>query len=128
MKAILAGDPGIYAEEDYRQFIYNCKRNKCQMRYSVPLPHINNAELYVFFGSLKPAAIQIQFISTCEDHNADIIAQDYVVGELPNGQWYGVFKNFTAPVDYDPKCFVISMIVTFIDDSQLRYYSEEYCI
>lgn len=186
MRLILAGDTGLYGPTDYKYFIYNCNRNRCQHKYTVPIPDLSKLQFFVYFGAKKPVTVAFELVSTCSNGcsyydvtnnsdepvrfpfttcngimvdgfiesgvtnhiyaqigtvfatenvsvvnlgvSGDTIAQDYVIGQLPNGQWYGVFKNFTVPVDFDPTCFVVTAVFTFDDDSEIRYFSEEICI
>lgn len=129
MKAIFAGSTETYTATDYDKFIFNCLRNpSCQKTYRVPLLDITRAVLFVDFGYIKPVTIEIQTVATCGDQEIQtIIAQDYVVGQTPTGKWYGVFKNFLAPANPLTE-FVITMAFGMIDDTEIRYFSQEYSI
>jgi hypothetical protein len=84
---------------DYNQYIANCTRNAaCEPAFSAPLPGIPYLQLYVDFGQYQPATYEIILQNTCSQwHTAQLFPGNYVVGQTPEGNWYGVFKYFKTP-------------------------------
>jgi hypothetical protein len=84
---------------DWTAYVSNCNRNAaCELPFLMPLPGIPYLQLYVNFGAYMPSAIEIILQNTCNQAYTDqLIANNYVVGQDPEGNWYGVFKYFKTP-------------------------------
>lgn len=83
----------------YGRYLDDCLRGPCQLPYKAPLPAVGNLQVYVDFGSAKPIAVTFYVQDTCTpSHQEQVIANNYVVGQTPEGNWYGVFKYFNEPV------------------------------
>lgn len=85
---------------DWADYIANCNRNPaCEPSYSAPLPGVPYLQLYVDFGQYQPVTYEIILQDICNQaHTEAMIPGTYVVGQTPEGGWYGVFKYFTPPV------------------------------
>lgn len=82
----------------YPQYVHNCMRGPCEPPYAAPLPDIPYVQLYVDFGIYKPQFLEIYLQDICDvGHQEQIFASNYVVGQTPEGNWYGVFKYFNSP-------------------------------
>jgi hypothetical protein len=83
----------------YPQYVHNCNRGPCEVSYAAPLPSIPLLQLYADFGTYKPVIVQVYVQDTCLNVVPEqIMASNYVVGQTPEGNWYGVFKYFNTPV------------------------------
>lgn len=92
--------PTAVAASQYPAYVYNCTRNPaCEPSFSAPLPAVPYLQLYVDFGTEKPVTIEFTIVNTCTGETEQISPANYVVGQTPEGRWYGVFKYFTSPVD-----------------------------
>jgi len=110
---------------DYGSYVNNCVSG--QMPYKIPINNLQDVQLYIDIGGLKPSAVQYQLIHTCGDMGGvieTVTPSDYVVGQDPDSYWYGVFKNFTGAT---PTCFVIAITLT-IGEADYIYFSDEYCV
>jgi len=91
--------PTAVAANQYPAYVHNCLRNAaCERSYSAPLPGVPYLQTYVDFGDDKPEAIEFTLVDTCTGTTEQIVASNYVVGQTPEGNWYGVFKYFNSPV------------------------------
>lgn len=91
--------PTAVAATQYTAFIHNCLRNaSCEPSWSAPLPGVPYTQLYVDFGIYKPVMVEFQLINACTGAQEQIFPSNYVVGQTPDGNWYGVFKYFNSPV------------------------------
>lgn len=108
---------------NYSSYTNNCQRN--QMPYKIPVPSLQDVQLYINIGAVKPDAVQYQLIHTCGGGSIETLStSSYVVGQDTTGNWYGVFKNFTGST---PVCFVIAITLTF-GATDVIYFSDEYCV
>lgn len=122
MKMINAGNAEL---TDYSKYIYNCIRTKCQSPYPVPLPDISGLQLFVNFGTKKPTEYVFTLIDRCTyGQTMEVQPNCHIIAHT--GQyWYGVFNDFSQTT-YE--AFVVSMEVTFEDNSKVRYFSEQYIV
>jgi hypothetical protein len=92
--------PTPVAANQYTGYIHNCLRNRaCEPSYSAPVPGIPYLQLYVNFGTTKPIAAEFELYDHCGVAGTEqIFPSNYVIGQDPDGNWYGVFKNFNTPV------------------------------
>lgn len=89
---------GAVAPNQYAPYVSNCNRNpSCVLSYAAPLPSVANLQLYVNFGSTKPATMEFKLINICNGDTEQIFSSNYVAGQDSEGNWYGVFKYFNAP-------------------------------
>lgn len=112
---------------NYNSYVNNCQRN--QMPYKIPVNLLNDVQLYMEIGYVKPLSIQYQLIHTCGPLGGVIetlTTSSYVIGQNTNGKWYGVFKNFD-PAANPLTCFVIAITLDF-GIYQNIFFSDEYCI
>lgn len=112
---------------NYGSYVNNCLRN--QFPYKIPVNNLQDVQLYIDIGGLKPSAVQYQLIHTCGALGGTIetiTVNDYVVGQDPDSYWFGVFKNFNNTVN-PLTCFVIAITLT-IGETDTIYFSDEYCV
>src|SRR5688572_13615317 len=96
------------AAHQYTEYVHNCLRNPaCERSYLAPLPGLPYLQLYVSFGSEKPFTQEFVLVDLCTGDQQPILSTNYVIGQDPDGNWYGVFKNFNTPAD------VTSFVVWF---------------
>lgn len=98
----------------YPQYVHNCNRSACEPSWTAPIPAIPYLQLYVDFGQYMPVLYQIYIQDHCDGAPAEqIFPSNYVVGQTPEGNWYGVFKYFNTPVQ-DISTFIVWLSV-FVD-------------
>ncbi len=111
----------------FPQYVHNCRRGPCEPPFAAPVPDIPHLQLYVEFGTYKPALLEMHVQDVCDTaHTEQLFASNYVVGQTPEGAWYGVFKYFNAPV-LPVTTFVIWLSVLLDTPSGLverTYFSE----
>jgi len=118
-------NPGSGTISNYGSYVNNCVSN--QFPYKIPVNSLDDVQLYIDIGGIKPSAVQYQLIHTCGTLGGTIetvTPSNYVVGQDPDNYWFGVFKNFTGA---SPTCFVIAITLT-IGESDTIYFSDEYCL
>jgi hypothetical protein len=116
---------GTGSISNYGSYTNNC--TKRQLPYRIPVTSLSGVQLYINIGGTKPDAVQYELIHTCGGLGGTIetlSTSSYVVGQDTNGNWYGVFKNFTGAT---PTCFVIAITLT-TGDTDTIYFSDEYCV
>lgn len=111
---------------NYGAYISNC--TKKQWPYKIPVTSISDIQLFIDIGG-QPDYAQYQLIHTCGPYAGEIetlTTSSYIIGQKPNDDWYGVFKNFEE-TEFPLSCFVIGITLTFglLD---VIYFSEEYCV
>lgn len=112
---------------NYSSYSNNCTKN--QYPYKIPVNTLQDVQLYIQIGGIKPEAIQYELIHTCGALGGTVealTAPDYVIGQSSDNYWYGVFKNFSNPAN-TPTCFVIAITLT-ITGVDYIYFSDEYCV
>jgi len=112
---------------NYGSYTNNCVKN--QYPYKIPVNNLQDVQLYIDIGGIKPSAIQYQLIHTCGTYGSTIetlTTSTYVVGQNVDNYWYGVFKSFNDTVN-PLTCFVIAITLTINETDQI-YFSDEYCI
>jgi hypothetical protein len=114
--------------EQYPAYVHNCLRNRaCERAFSAPLPGIAQMQLYVDFGVYKPSLLQFYLQSTCSADAAEqLFPGNYVVGQTPEGRWYGVFKFFAEPIQ-TVTSFVVwlsAMVAAPGGDVERTFFSE----
>jgi hypothetical protein len=112
--------------ENYGSYISNCTLG--QRPYKIPVLNLQDVQLYINIGG-QPDAAQYQLIHTCGPYAGNVetlTTSSYVIGQKPNNDWYGVFKNFNNTAN-PLSCFVIAITLTF-GELDVIYFSEEYCI
>lgn len=110
---------------NYGSYSNNCTRN--QWPYKIPVNNLQDVQLYISIGGIKPDAVQYQLIHTCGALGGTIetvTPADYVIGQNSDNYWYGVFKNFSGAT---PTCFVIAITLT-ITGVDYIYFSDEFCL
>lgn len=106
--------PTAVAADQYPGYVYNCLRNAaCERSYSAPLPGVPYLQTYVDFGANIPATMEWTLVDTCTGDTEQIIPSNYVVGQTPEGNWYGVFKYFNNPVN--PVTTFVVHLSAFVD-------------
>jgi hypothetical protein len=106
--------PTAVAATEYPAYVYNCLRNvACERSYSAPLPGVPYLQTYVDFGAEKPETMEWTLVDTCTGDTEQIVPSNYVIGQTPEGRWYGVFKYFNSPVT-PVTTFVVHLSV-FVD-------------
>lgn len=112
---------------NYGSYSRNCTSN--QWPYKVPVNSLQDVQLFINVGGVKPDAVQYQLIHTCGALGGTVetlTPPSYVIGQKSDNYWYGVFKSFTDP-ENELTCFVIAITLTFGGNDQI-YFSDEYCI
>lgn len=108
---------------NYGSYSNNCTKN--QWPYKIPVNNLQDVQLYIDIGGIKPEAVQYELIHTCGGGTIETLsAPDYVIGQSSDNYWYGVFKNFSGTA---PTCFVIAITLT-ITGVDYIYFSDEYCV
>lgn len=106
MKMIAAGSA---LPSQYATYVHNCLRNAaCEPEYYAPVPAISAVQLYVAFGSSAPGSVEFTLIDVCNQVEEQIVPSEYIVGDDPEGNFYGVFKGFNTPVT-TPSIFIIHL-------------------
>jgi hypothetical protein len=83
----------------FAQHVHNCNRGPCEPPYAAPLPDLPHLQVYLEFGAYQPLFIEMHMQDVCDtNHTEQIFATNYVIGQTPEGTWYGVFKYFNSPV------------------------------
>lgn len=91
--------PTAAAITSYTSYVHNCLRNaKCEPSWLAPLPGVPYLQLYVDYGSTKPVTVEFELRDVCADATEQIFPSNYIVGQTPEGNWYGVFKYFNTPM------------------------------
>jgi hypothetical protein len=120
-------NPGTGTISNYGSYVNNCIKN--QWPYKIPVNNLQDVQLYIDIGGLKPSAVQYQLIHTCGTLGGTVetlTTSSYVVGQDSQNYWYGVFKSFNDAAN-PLTCFVIAITLT-IGESDTIYFSDEYCI
>lgn len=116
--------PTAVESDTYQSYVHDCQRGPCELPFSAPIPSIPELQFYIDFGLEEPSAIEIHLQSACSDGDSEqIFTSNYVVGQTPEGNYYGVFKYFNTPVA-DFSKFVVWVRATFADMSEKTYFSE----
>lgn len=111
----------------YGSYSNNCTKN--QFPYRIPVNTLQDVQLYIDIGGIKPDAAQYQLIHACGALGGTIeslATPDYIIGQSVDNYWYGVFKNFSNPSNV-PTCFVIAITLT-ITGVDYIYFSDEFCV
>jgi hypothetical protein len=91
----------------------------------VPVPALNNVQLFVNFGINEPQTFTFTIIDLCsgEPVSVELTSDCFIVAN--NGSyWYGVFRNFEAAAVF--QSYVIALEVVYANTSQATFFSEEY--
>lgn len=110
---------------DYPSYVHNCTRNAaCEPAYVAPIPGISQMQFYVDFGSFQPFMLEFQLVNVCNNNDLiQIFPSNYVIGQTPEGGYYGVFKYFTElPVDVTS--FVVWLSATGAGATTKTYFSQ----
>lgn len=115
--------------DQYPSYVHNCLRDRaCERPFGAPLPGIEQLQLYVDFGVYKPSLLQFYLQSTCTAAAPEQLFPDnYVVGQTPEGRWYGVFKFFSPPLQ-PVTSFVMwlsAMVAAPGGDVEKTFFSEQ---
>lgn len=87
--------PTAVGSSQYTNYVHNCLRNaQCDPPYSAPVLDIPYVQLYVDFGQYEPVMYEIQLVDHCGDNGEQLFPSNYIVGQTPEGNWFGVFKYF----------------------------------
>lgn len=106
-----------------QNFLYNCTRNaSCQPRYLVPIRSLADLMLYVEFPFGKPTSVFFNLVD-CSGVPTEVIFCNYVIGQKPDGGWYGVFTG-AAPTELSGDEFYLQGIFSSISGFQYKYFSE----
>ena len=91
--------PSPVASNQYGAYVKNCQRGPCELPFTGPIPSIPELQVYIDFGGYPPALIELTLQDTCNpDHTEQLFASNYIVGQTPEGNYYGVFKYFSSPL------------------------------
>lgn len=93
---------GAAAANQYANYVDQCLRNvgygRCGLSYTAPLPSVADLQLYADFGATQPGSLEFTIIDTCNNTTDQIFPSEFVVGQTPELNWYGVFRGFNDPV------------------------------
>lgn len=107
--------PTAVAANQYPAYVHNCLRNAaCERSFSAPLPGIPYLQTYVDYGSSIPETMEWTLIDICTGDTEQIVPSNYVVGQTPEGNWYGVFKYFNSPAN--PVTTFVVYLSAFVDN------------
>lgn len=118
--------PGTGTASNYGSYSHNCTAG--QWPYKIPVNTLQDVQLFIDIGFVKPDAILYELIHTCGPLGGTtetLTTSSYIVGQDTNDRWYGVFKNFDQALDLS--CFVIAITLTFSGQDSI-WFSEEYCV
>lgn len=121
MKLIYAGIEGTALP--YSSLLFNCTRNiNCERSFFVP---VNAFSDIVFFADLpaKPDTYEVNVLNPCGEDVGTATFINYVIGQKPDGSWYGVFGMPVSP-DYFSTHFIFELKFTFGAFTYV-YYSEQ---
>lgn len=91
--------PSEVAANQYASYIHNCLRNPaCEPSWGAPLPAVSTLQLYADFGDTFSGSIEFTLVNLCTGATEQIVPAEYVVGQTPELNYYGVFKAFNNPV------------------------------
>jgi hypothetical protein len=106
--------PSAVAANQYPAYVHNCLRNAaCERSFSAPLPGVPYLQTYVDFGTDTPVTMEWTLVDTCTGDTEQIVPSNYVVGQTPEGNWYGVFKYFNSPVN--PVTTFVAHLSAYVD-------------
>lgn len=104
--------PAAVAAHQYTAYVHNCIRNaSCELSFLAPLPGLPYLQLYVPFGSERPTTQEFVLVDLCTGNQQPIVSSNYIIGQDPEGNWYGVFKNFNTSADVTSFVIWFSSIV-----------------
>lgn len=88
-------DPPVdYGSQLLKAYQYNCLRNPaCQKPYYVPLKTFTDLILYMDFPFGNPDTVTFN-VGDCNNVLYNLTYTNYVVGQTPDGSWYGVFTGW----------------------------------
>jgi hypothetical protein len=119
--------PAVAAANQYAAHVHNCQRNaRCEPPYMAPVPGVPYVQVYVDFGAYKPTSVEFRVVDHCTGTVQQIFPANYVVGQTPEENWYGVFKSFAEPV-IPVTAFVVylsAMLETNGEPIERTYFSE----
>lgn len=119
------------APEAYSGYLDDCQRSGCQLPFTAPLPDMGYLQAYVDFGLYKPIAVTFYVQDTCNSsHQEQVLPSNYIVGQTPEGNWYGVFKYFndTAVPVTNFALWLDVFVNTPAGIVEQTYFSEHMCI
>lgn len=91
--------PTAAAITDYPAYVHNCLRNRqCEPSWLAPLPGVPYLQLYVDYGDEQPNTVEFWLRDVCANTSEQIFPSNYIVGQDPDGRWYGVYKYFNSPL------------------------------
>ena len=110
---------GTAAANQYPQYVDNCQRAVCALPYTAPLPSVADLQLFVDFGASQPGSLEFTLIDTCNNNTDQIFPSEFIVGQTPELNWYGVFRGFNDPIPNTS--FVVHLSV---DGGSASYFSQ----
>lgn len=120
MKMISAGTANIHGFAPYSR---NCAAGQCVRKYYASVPSVGDIELFINLGTVKPTAIEFQYLNLCNNQTASLTSNCFIIAY--NGQyWYAVYKKFYATSIFDS--YIIFASVTYEDASERSFFSEQY--
>lgn len=116
--------PAAVPALNYPTYVHNCQRlQTCEPSYSAPLPGVPYLQLYVDFGSTKPSSVEFHLVNPClANATEQIFPSNYVAGQTPEGNWYGVFKYFNSPLT--PVTTFVVWLSAMTTGGEKTYFSE----
>jgi len=90
--------PTAVGPTDYGTYISNCTRNPaCEPSWLAPLPAVSVLQLYADFLLESPGDFEFTLVDVCTGATEQITPEEYVIGQTPELNYYGVFKAFNNP-------------------------------
>ena len=84
---------------DYPAYVHNCLRNRqCEPAWLAPVPGVPYVQLFVNYGTEQPNTVEFWLRDVCANASEQIFPSNYIVGQDPDGNWYGVYKYFNSPL------------------------------
>lgn len=111
---------------EYTGVIHNCNLSPCELSWCAPFPSVSSIEIYIDYGEKEPISTTLTIVDTCEGVSEILNTEKFVVAKNPDGNWYGVYKEFDITVNtYDS--LIIHASVIYDDESQESFFSEQIC-
>ncbi len=123
MKLIFAGVDGASAAPE--NWLFNCTRNRaCQPEFYMPIQSLADLILYLDFPFGQPDSISFTAVG-CNGVEAPLTQLNYVIGQQPNENWYGVFTQWLEDISTLDTRFFIKAEVSK-DAFLYLYYSNHF--
>lgn len=120
MKLLNAGTTSIL---NFAAYSRNCNLGGCRRIYYVPVPTLSDVELFINFGTVKPASVDFTAINICSPYDSMTINSDCFIIAHNGSYWYGIYKSFTGS---DFSIYIIACSVGYEGGGRATFFSEQY--